>query len=150
MCPHCGRDAPLVYRGTLAFCTACNNPRVPLSATGVNVAGKPAKLGGTVASVVGWVVLAVTLAVALILGAFFQAIFPPGAVVGWAIGGVVAAIGIAAALVLLLGGRFLQRTGDQAAVNVRRDAVFALAKNQAGILRVPLVAKALGLPAIEA
>lgn len=150
MCPHCGRDAPLVYRGALAFCSACNRPRVPLSATGVNLAGKPARFGGTVARVVGWVVLAVTLALALIVGTVLQAVFPPGAVVGWAVGGVIAVLGVAAAVVLLMGGRFLQKTGDRAALGARREALFALAQNQGGILRAPLVGKALGVPPLEA
>lgn len=150
MCPHCGRDAPLIYKGALAYCSACHKPRVPLSATGVNVAGKPARLGGAVASVLGWVVLAVMLGIALILGALLQAIFPPGAIVGWAVGGVVAVLGIAAALVLLLGGRFLQRSGARASLQVRREAVLALAENQKGILRSDLVAKSLGVPAAEA
>jgi hypothetical protein len=150
MCPHCGRDAPLVYRGPLAYCSACNKARVPLSAAGVNLTGKPAKLGGTLASVLGWVVLAVMLAIALILGAIFQAIFPPGAIVGWAIGGVVAALGIAAALVLLLGGRFLSRTGDRASLRARRDAVTALAEHQNGIVRADGVVSSLGISLADA
>ncbi len=150
MCPQCGREAPLVYRGALAYCSACNAPRVPLSATGVNLAGKPAKLGGTVAAVAGWAVLAISLGIALIVGAVLQAVFPPGAIVGWAVGGVVAAIGVGAALLLLMGGRFLQRTGDRAAGDARRSAVFALAENQHGIVRTPLVAKTLGIPQPEA
>ncbi len=139
-----------MYRGALAFCSACNRPRVPLSATGVNLAGKPARFGGTVARVVGWVVLAVTLALALIVGTVLQAVFPPGAVVGWAVGGVIAVLGVAAAVVLLMGGRFLQKTGDRAALGARREALFALAQNQGGILRAPLVGKALGVPPLEA
>jgi len=147
MCPHCGVEAPIVYRGPLAYCTSCNKPRAPLSGTGVNIAGKPAKLGGTVASVLGWVVLAVMLGLAIILGAVFHALSPP---VGWAIGGVTAALGIAAALVLLLGGRFLHRSGNKAEFNARREAVFALAQNQAGILRAEIAARSLGISPAEA
>ena len=150
MCPHCGRDAPLLYRGPLAYCTACNKPRVPLSAAGVNLTGKPAKLGGAVAAIFGWAVLVGALALALVLGAVLQAIFPPGAFVGWVVGGVVATLGIVAALVLLLGGRFLRRTGDQSAANARREAVFALAQNERGILRANLVASALGIGVTDA
>lgn len=146
MCPHCGRDAPLVYRGPLAYCSACNKPRVPLSAAGVNITGKPAKIGGTLASVLGWIVLAAMLGIALIVGALLQAIFPPGAIVGWAVGGVLAAIGVTVALALLMGGRFLQRTGDRASTDARRAAVMALAEHQRGILRADQVANALGMP----
>jgi hypothetical protein len=149
MCPHCGRDAPIVYRGPLAYCTACNAARPPLSAAGVNLAGKPAKLGGTVASVVGWAVMAITLGIALILGAILQAIFP-AAMIGWAVGGVLSALGVAAGMVLLMGGKFLAKSGDQAALTARRDAVFALAQTQAGILRPPAVATALGVSPAEA
>jgi hypothetical protein len=115
----------------------------------VNLAGKPAKLGGTVASVVGWAVMAVTLGIALILGAILQALFP-AAVVGWAVGGVLSALGVAAGLVLLMGGKFLAKRGDQAALTARREAVLALAQTHAGILRPPAVATALGLSPAEA
>jgi hypothetical protein len=150
MCPHCGRDAPIVYRGPLAYCSACNRARVPLSAAGVNLTGKPAKIGGTLAKVLGWVVLALMLGIALIVGAVLQAIFPAGAVVGWAVGAVIAALGVAAALVLLMGGRFLHRTGDRASTQARKSAVTALAEHQGGIVRADGVAKALGIPSAEA
>jgi len=123
---------------------------MPLAAAGVNVTGKPAKIGGVIASVLGWVVLAVVLAVALILGALLQAIFPPGAIVGWVVGGVIAAIGVAAALVLLLGGRFLQRSGDRAVLAARKEAAVALARNQKGIVRADAVAISLGISVADA
>jgi hypothetical protein len=147
MCPHCGREAPLVYRGPLAYCSACDKPRPPLSAAGVNVTGKPAKVGGKLASVLGWVILVVTLAMALVVGSLLQALLPPA---GLVIGGVIAAVGIAAALVLLLGGRFLTRTGDRAATGAKSEAIRALAQNQKGILRADMVGRALGMPASEA
>jgi hypothetical protein len=115
----------------------------------VNLAGKPAKLGGTVASVVGWAVMAVTLGIALILGVILQALFP-AAMIGWAVGGVLSALGVAAGMVLLMGGKFLVKSGDQAALTARRDAVLALAQTQAGILRPPTVATALGVSPTEA
>jgi hypothetical protein len=121
---------------------------VPLSATGVNLAGKPAKLGGAVAAVAGWIVLAVTLAIALLVGAVLQAVFA-GAFVGWAVGLVITAIGGAAAAALLMGGKFLRKTGDEASLGAKREAVFAMAQNQKGILRVPMVAKSLGLTPLE-
>jgi hypothetical protein len=148
MCPHCGQEAPLVYRGPLAYCSACNRPRVPLTAAGVNLTGKPAKFGGKVAAVVGWTILAGTTALALIVGAVLQALL--GAAVGWIVGGVLAAIGIAAAVVLVMGGRLLQRTGERAAFGAKRDAVFALARAEGGILRAGIVGTALGVPAAEA
>jgi hypothetical protein len=149
MCPHCGKEAPILYRGPLAYCAACNKPRTPLSAAGVNLAGKPAQLGGTVASVFGWVVMAVTAGIALIVGAILQAIFT-GAMVGWAVGGVIAALGIGAGILLLMGGRFLQRTGNQTSANVRRAALMAVAENQNGIVRTEFAAQALGVTMGEA
>jgi len=150
MCPHCGRDAPIVYRGPLAYCSACDKPRIPLSAAGVNLTGKPAKLGGKLAAGLGWGVIAIMLAVATIFGAVLQALFPPGAVVGWVVGAVIAALGIGAGVLLLLGGRFLERTGDKAAMNARREALFALAQNQRGIVRSDLASQALGVTTAEA
>jgi hypothetical protein len=150
MCPHCGREAPLLYRGPLAYCSACNQPRVPLSAAGVNLTGKPAKLGGKLAAGLGWVVIALMVGVAAIFGAVLQAIFPPGAVVGWVVGAVIAALGIGAGTLLLMGGRFLEKTGDKAAMNAQREALFALAENQKGIVRAGLASQALGVTPAEA
>ena len=76
MCPHCGQNAPLVYKGVSAFCSACGEPRIPFTANAVNLKGKPAKIGGALAAVAGWVILFGTLVAALIVGAIFQAIFP--------------------------------------------------------------------------
>lgn len=148
MCPHCGKEAPIVYRGQLAYCFACNHPRAPLVAAGVNVTGKPSKLGGKVAAVLGWVVLAVMSALALLLGGLFHALL--GAAAAWIVGGVVAVIGIAAALFLILGGRFLQRSGERAQFAARRDAVFALARSQEGIVRAGVAGAALGISSVEA
>jgi hypothetical protein len=147
MCPQCGREAPLVYRGPLAFCSACNAPRAPLSSTGVNLTGKPARLGGTLATVLGWTVLAIMLAMALVIGVVLHALSPA---IGFVVGGVIAALGVAAAMVLLMGGKLLHRTGDRAAFTAKRDAVFALAQNQRGILRPDLAARSLGVSTSEA
>jgi NADH pyrophosphatase NudC (nudix superfamily) len=57
-CPRCGEDAPLVYRDYVAHCSACGATRVPLAAPAVAMAGKPSQVGGTVAKIVGWIVLA--------------------------------------------------------------------------------------------
>jgi hypothetical protein len=58
VCPRCRQNAPLVYRGINAFCTACGAPRMPLTNTSVTMAGQPSKVGGTVARVFGWIVVA--------------------------------------------------------------------------------------------
>jgi hypothetical protein len=56
-CPACGRDAPLVYKGVVPYCTACGAVRAPLSNASVNMAGKPSRVGSTLATVLGWLVL---------------------------------------------------------------------------------------------
>jgi hypothetical protein len=150
MCPHCGQNAPLVYRGVSAFCSACGKPRAPFTANAVNLKGKPAKIGGTVAAVAGWIVLFGSLAIALVLGAILQAIFPVGAVVGWVIGGLIATVGVGAALLLLFGGRALRRSGTNAAEAARLDALGTLAKYHQGFITSQQAAEALGVSAEQA
>jgi len=149
MCPSCGQNAPLVYRGVSAFCSACGKPRAPFTANAVNLKGKPAKIGGTVAAVAGWIVLFGSLAVALVLGAILQAIFA-GAVVGWVIGGLIATVGVAVALLLLFGGRALRRSGTNAAESARADALGTLAAYHKGIITSRDAAEALGVPVDQA
>jgi hypothetical protein len=150
MCPHCGQNASLVYRGVSAFCSACGKPRTPFTANAVNLKGKPAKIGGTVAAVAGWIILFGALAVALVLGSILQAIFPVGAVVGWVIGGLIATVGIAVSLLLLFGGRALRRSGTSAGEAARLDALGTLAAYHHGIITSQNAAEALGVPLEQA
>jgi len=149
MCPHCGQNAPLVYRGVSAFCSACGEPRIPFTANAVNLRGKPSKIGGTLASVVGWVLLFGTLAAALIVWGVLQSLFP-GAPAGWVLGGVIATIGTAASLVLLLGGRALRRSGSNAAEAARLDALGTLAAHHKGTVTAQIASEALGCTYEEA
>lgn len=144
MCPHCGQSAPIVYRGIMAYCTACGRGRAPLVAASVNLAGQPSQIGGSVARVFGWLVLGVGLAFALILTALFQAIFPAG-FVGWVLGGLTAALSIAVAVALLKGGRSLESSGKQAEMATRMQAIFALASNRRGVLSAEDVAPMLSI-----
>lgn len=66
ICPHCKQDAPTIVRGLRAYCTACDAPRSMLSDTPINVAGQPSKVGGGVASVLGWFILLGGLLTALV------------------------------------------------------------------------------------
>lgn len=143
MCPHCGQNAPLVYRGVSAFCSACGEPRIPFTANAVNLKGKPAKIGGTLAAVLGWVLLFGTLAAALIVGAILQALFP-AAVLGWVLGGIIAAIGVGASLLLLFGGRALRRSGTSAAEAAKLDALGTLAAHHKGNITAQSASEALG------
>lgn len=150
MCPSCGQSAPLVYRGVSAFCSACGKPRFPLTAGAVNLRGKPAKIGGKVATVAGWLLLFGVLATALIVGALLQAIFPVGAVLGWIVGGVIAVVGVVASLVLLFGGRALSRSGTSAAREAQLDALGTLAAYQRGIVTAHMASESLGLSVAQA
>src|SRR5271170_3538369 len=103
MCPHCGRDAPIVYRGVVPYCTACGALRAPLSTPSINMAGKSSQMGGTVASVAGWLVLLVGLSMALGLGLLLWAIFT--AAVAATITLPIALIATVVGFLLLRGGR---------------------------------------------
>ncbi len=149
MCPSCGQDAPLVYKGVSAFCSACGKPRAPLTASAVNLRGKPAKIGGTVASTAGWVLLFGAVVAALVVGALFQACFP-AAVLGWVLGGVIAFVGLALSLLLLFGGRALRRSGARASQAARLEALDTLAVYQRGIVTAQMASESLALPLDQA
>jgi hypothetical protein len=91
----------------------------------------------------GWVLLFATLAVSLIVWGVLQSLFP-GAPAGWVLGGVIAAIGTAASMVLLLGGRALRRSGTSAAEAARLDALGTLAAHHKGNVTAQIASEALG------
>src|SRR5690242_11940476 len=112
ICPRCRQDAPTLVRGVRAYCTACGAPRPLADAAGaVNVAGQPARVGGSVAGVLGRVVLVTGLLVAFVLGSLAKAIFAMGAAL-W-VGGFVSVITLMVALPLILGGRKLRKSGEE-------------------------------------
>jgi len=145
MCPHCRQNAPIVYRGAMAYCTACGKPRLPLTGSGVNIAGQPAKVGGSVASILGWVTLAAGIIAALIVGALFQAIFPAG-IVGYVLGVVISLFSLGIGLSLVYGGKSLRKSGTEKERFTREQAIFALAQNRGGMLSAMDVSQALNLP----
>lgn len=147
MCPHCGQNAPLVYRGMAAFCSACGRPRAPLVTPSVSYAGKPSKVGGTVAGIAGWIVLVVGLCLALGLGLLLSMI---SATLGLAFGLPIGILTLAVSLTLLFSGKKLRQSGDVAQKDMRRRAVFALAMNRGGAVTARDAAAALGIPAVEA
>ncbi len=149
MCPHCRQNAPIVYRGAMSYCTACGKPRIPLTGTGVNTAGQPAKVGGSVASVLGWITMGIGVVVALIVGALFQAIFPAG-VIGWVLGVVIALFTGMLGLALVYGGKSLRKSGTEKERFTQEQAVFALAQNRGGMLSAMDVSQALNMPLVAA
>lgn len=151
LCPHCRKDAPIVYRGMMAYCTACSRPRVPLSAQSVNLAGQPSQVTGAVARVFGWLILFFGLTVALVMLALFQALLP-GGFVGFAIGVPIALATIVIAYYLLRSGRVLEQEGKGAETRTKTRAILALAQNRGGRINVWDVARALmiSLPQADA
>jgi len=142
VCPRCGQNAPIVYKGIAAYCTACGAARIPLTEKSVNLAGQPAQIGGTLARIVGWLVLGGGLFLALLLGAILQAIFPVS-VAGFVVGGGIAIGTIALAMVILRGGKSLREGGVSEEKSARTQAIFAMAPMRGGIVRPYDVAMAL-------
>ncbi len=128
MCPHCGRDAPIVYRGVVPYCTACGGLRAPLATPSINMAGKTSRVGGTVASVAGWLVLLVGLSLCLGLGLLLWALFSGAAAA--AVSLPLALIASVIGFVLLRGGSALRRSGADAERAARDQALLSMAGHQ--------------------
>jgi hypothetical protein len=149
ICPSCRQEAPTIVRGVRAYCTACGAPRSLLEDTPVNVAGQPSKLGGGVASVVGWVILLGGGLLALTLALVLHAIFA-SALVTWGIGGFFGGMSLLFGLLFILGGRMLRKTGQERERGAHERAVFALAKRNAGSITPAELARVLSVPEAEA
>lgn len=147
MCPHCRQNAPIVYRGVAAFCSACGRPRPALIAPSVSYAGKPSKVGGTVAGIIGWIVLVIGTCASIGLGLLLSLL---STTAGLAVGIPLGILTIAVSLSLLLSGRSLQRSGEKKQMEMRRKAITALAMNRGGALTAQDVANALDMPHAEA
>ncbi|HEX6272874.1 MAG TPA: hypothetical protein VFZ53_07540 [Polyangiaceae bacterium] len=143
-CPHCRQDAPLVYRGASAYCSACNEPRPPLSATSLNLAGRPSKLGGTASRVLGYGVLTAGLGTSVVLMLLF-ALLAPTSAMGYAVGIPLAIVSLIVGLALVYAGRRLHRSGADAEREARERALYALAANRGGLLTALDGARSLNL-----
>lgn len=148
MCPHCTRDAPIVYRGLSAFCAACGGPRTVLSSASLTFAGKPEKVGGVIVKTLGYLALTFGLATAALIGLLVGWIAT--ATAGWIVGGIIGFFTLALAVPAMFGGRKLEATGESEVVRRRTQTVFALAANRDGRLRATDAARALNLPEGEA
>jgi hypothetical protein len=146
-CPRCGRDAPIVYRGIVPYCTACGALRVPLSGPSVNMAGKPSQVGGTVASVIGWLVLVVGASFALGVGLLFAAFHLYAVALALALP--VAFMSLAFGGFLVRRGGKLNRAGTALERATRDHALLSLAAHKGSIHAVD-AARALGLSVEEA
>jgi hypothetical protein len=114
-----------VYRGVFAFCTSCGALRAPLAGPSVNLAGKPSKLGGAVATTAGWIVMLFGGSLALGVGTLFGAIFSLGVALSFSLPIAIVAGGIG--LALLRGGKRLQQSGAHAERSTREQALLAMA-----------------------
>lgn len=149
ICSNCHQDAPSFVRGARAYCTACGAPMPIFSAPeAVNVAGQPARIGGGIAGVLGWVALSAGIAAALVLGGIAQAIFAASA--GLWIGGVVGFCTLLVALPLILGGRRLRRSGEDRVLEVQQQALLSHAAQRGGVLSARDGARVLSLSEAEA
>ena len=149
ICPSCRQDAPTIVRGVRAYCTSCGAPRPLLGSSAVNVAGKPMKVGGAIASGAGWATLiagsAASLGAGLITYFIFLAI---GATTAGTVGLVVG--GFVGILTLLLGGRKMSKTGVDDRRKVLEQGIFALAGKQRGSVTPRDVARQLSITEEEA
>jgi hypothetical protein len=125
ICPVCGRDAPIVYRGVVPYCTACGALRAPLATPSINLAGKSKQVGGTVASVAGWLVLLIGLSLELGLALLLAFLF------SWTVAFVLALplalISTVIGVALLRSGRSLRHSGVATERAVRDQAILSMA-----------------------
>jgi hypothetical protein len=147
MCPRCGREAPIVYRGIVPYCTACGALRAPLSSPSVNLAGKPSRVGGTFASVLGWLVLAC--GGSLALGVFLLFLAFHALAVGLAIALPILIVVLVMGIALVRSGRSLSSSGVEAERSTREQALLAMAAHR-GAVTATDAARALGVGTAEA
>jgi hypothetical protein len=152
-CPQCRQNAPIVLRGVDAYCTVCNAARTPFAANILNVAGKPARIGGIAARLFGWGALVIGLFLALTVGLIVQAVaslFVAGTWLGLAVGIPIAMLSVILALFGILGGRKLGRSGEGSLRKAQLETIHGLARHQRGIVKPADVARALGLDLAQA
>lgn len=130
-------------------CVACGRSRSPFSAVPVNVAGQPSRIGGTIAGVFGWFVLAGGLAAAAFFTAILQWLIPAG-FLGWVVGGVMLFLALAVSVPLLLGASAMRRSGARSKRDAAETAVRALASHKGGVVTAAEVGQAIGVPEAEA
>ena len=114
---------------------------MPLASSSVTLAGQPSKVGGTVARVLGWLVLAGGIFLTGLFVFIFLAINAT-ALAAW-VGGALGIVTLLAAYALLRGGKSLVKSGDDEELATKKQAIFALANARAGVLRAGDVAQML-------
>lgn len=133
LCPHCHQNAPVVYKGVFAFCSACNRPRAPFSGKALAFAGQPSKVGGQVGRAVGLLLLVFGLLAAAGSMLFFQLLVPDKNI-GYAVGLPIALVSVVVSGLLLISSRRLRRLGSDVERQTQLEALYALAINRGGTL----------------
>jgi hypothetical protein len=146
LCPHCQQNAPVLYKGVFAFCSACDKPRAPFSGKALAFAGQPSKWGGRVGRVVGALVLIFGLLLAAALMLFFQFLWPAKNI-GYALASPVALIALVLGTLFMVASGRLGRAGAEAERQARIEALYALAVNRNGMLTASDTARSLQLSA---
>ncbi len=149
MCPRCGQNAPLVYRGAAATCAACGAPRLPLTGKSLQLVGQPSRVGGVVARIVGWIVLSIGMLLAIGVGVGAQLLFPNG-FVGALLGLPIAIVSLVLGVTLIRSGAKLHRSGASAERDARVQAIHALAAHKGGGVTASDVSSSLEIPRAEA
>ena len=147
MCPQCGREAPLVYRGVVPYCTACGALRGPLTGPSVNMAGKPSRVGATFATVLGWLVLAVGGSISL--GVFLLFLALEATTFGLAISLPMLLLVLVAGVALVRSGSSLGARATRVEQSTRDQALLAMAAHK-GAVTATDAAQALGIGVAEA
>jgi hypothetical protein len=136
-----------VYRGVVPQCTACGAVRPPLSNPSINLAGKPSRIGGIVASVFGWLVLLVGGSIALGIALLFAAF--GATMAGVAIALPIAIVTLVIGVVLVRRGGSLNRSGLEAERATREQALLGVVAHR-GSVTASEAAQALGVSVAEA
>ncbi len=131
ICPACGKEAPIVYRGVVPFCAACGAMRAPLSSASVNLAGKPSRVGSTLATVLGWLVLVVGGSAAL--GVIGVALLLGWTTVAAVLGGPIALFALVGGLLLLRAGRSLAASATAREQSMLDQGLMALAGHRGSV-----------------
>jgi len=144
LCPHCHQNAPVLYKGVFAFCSACDKPRAPFSGKALAFAGQPSKVGGRLGRVLGTLVLIFGALLAATLVLFFQLLWPAKSI-GYALGAPIALASVVLGTVLVVVSNRLGRAGADAERQARVEAIYALAVNRNGMLTTGDTARTLQL-----
>ncbi|HEY3667122.1 MAG TPA: hypothetical protein VGL19_14025 [Polyangiaceae bacterium] len=148
VCPHCHQNAPIVYKGVFAFCSACDKPRAPFSAKALAFAGQPSKAGGRIGRALGVAVLIFGLLLSAVLILSLQLLWPAQNI-GYALGLPVALVSSVVSALLLLASRRLGRAGADAERQAQLEALYALAVNRGGTLTAADAARSLQLDSAQ-